>query len=274
MHTAKQKFIPILSSDSGMTLTAENWQEVGCDMAAFNLESLLLKPGYSLLSSLSDWRAYLGWSKSLILNLSALRPNKEGVCTLISPYDGSRVKIEYTQLIKLMMDAKADKVILPPNILRDIPNLLDSWNEDTMPYFSVYDLQRNTPSAPHGIYFSLNNPQADFIDELKQWSHLSRYACGSIDFDLMQTLKDLSVDFIESDAPATAGINGLIYSPQGVVDLKQQPLESMPFEPIDSQCSCPTCAAGLTQAYLHHLYHHTPLLCQRFLIQHNVYTQK
>lgn len=48
-------------------------------------------------------------------------------------------------------------------------------------------------------------------------------------------------------------------------------LNPKPHQVIDENCQCPTCAQGLTQAYLQHLFFNTPLLCYRFLIQHNAY---
>jgi queuine tRNA-ribosyltransferase len=46
--------------------------------------------------------------------------------------------------------------------------------------------------------------------------------------------------------------------------------KAMLFMGLDGMCSCPTCLAGFTWAYLHHLLASTPGLCQRLLIQHNV----
>lgn len=74
----------------------------------------------------------------------------------------------------------------------------------------------------------------------------------------------------ESDKPANDACSGIVYSADGAIDLREKRY-AMQFECIDEQCQCPTCRQRLTRAYLHHLLEHTPLLCHRFLIQHNVY---
>ncbi len=60
-----------------------------------------------------------------------------------------------------------------------------------------------------------------------------------------------------------------MYSISGPIDLRLSS-ERMNFNVLDPNCSCPTCTQKLTRAYLHHLLQHTPLLCQRFLILHNI----
>lgn len=80
----------------------------------------------------------------------------------------------------------------------------------------------------------------------------------------------MGVEYIESCEPAQLGLNGTVYTTEGIIDLKDERFAQQ-FETINSRCSCCTCAASFTKAYLHHLFLHTPLLCQRLLIQHNGY---
>ena len=75
---------------------------------------------------------------------------------------------------------------------------------------------------------------------------------------------------IASNAPAEDACQGIVYGSEGDIHLRNK-IYSTQFEPIDSQCHCPSCEQSLTRAYLHHLLEHTPLLCHRFLIQHNLY---
>jgi queuine tRNA-ribosyltransferase len=72
------------------------------------------------------------------------------------------------------------------------------------------------------------------------------------------------------DQPAKDALGAFIYQKSGpfLLSLHQYRED---FRPLDSQCQCPTCLQKCTRAYLHHLFVHTPLLCQRFLIQHNAY---
>ena len=87
--------------------------------------------------------------------------------------------------------------------------------------------------------------------------------------DLIRELRRLGVEYVSSNVPASDACNGRIYSDDGLIVLKDDAYR-MDFNTIDKTCSCPTCDQQLTRAYLHHLFDHTPLLCQRFLIQHNI----
>ncbi len=79
-----------------------------------------------------------------------------------------------------------------------------------------------------------------------------------------------SLLMFESKNPVEDALNGKMYV-QGVSVSLLDESERTVFEVLDKDCRCPTCQQGLTRAYLHHLYTQTPLLCQRLLIQHNVF---
>ena len=207
----KHAYIPILSSPAGSCLTAANWQEVGITTVAYSLEALLLKPGISVLNKF-DLKAYLGWSGNIILTAQDLKPNTEGLCTLISTYDGSRLKITVIELVELIKHLNPNAVVLPENIQEQFPELFTNW-PDTI------KLLQESPA---------------------------------------------------SDEPAKAAMQGIVYTKEGDIDLTD-PKFQMQFTNIDDSCSCPTCNQKLSKAYLHHLLIHTPLLCQRFLIQHNAF---
>ena len=86
----------------------------------------------------------------------------------------------------------------------------------------------------------------------------------------MQDLIKAGVQIVESDKPASDACSGVVYSSEGDISILDATFE-MQFEPIDAGCECPTCSQQFTRAYLHHLLQHTPLLCQRLLVQHNVH---
>ena len=50
----KPYFIPVLTSEAGTCLTLKNWQEIGVEVAAYYLNSLLTKPGLQLLTHLPN----------------------------------------------------------------------------------------------------------------------------------------------------------------------------------------------------------------------------
>ncbi|MFI4918810.1 MAG: queuine tRNA-ribosyltransferase [Legionellales bacterium] len=263
-------FIPIVTSEAGACLTSANWSEVHVGSVAYSLESLLFKPGLSLLKKIPDIKSYLGWSGQFILNGKNLSANKAGTYTLKSPFDGSTIKFTSIELVELIQHLKPDVVILPKKIMQEQPNAWVDWGDAIKAFIHVDDLQHQDVPAGHGVYFDDLGTQDRLIEDLHKWSHLARYVTGVVHLDLMQRLITQAGVLIESDEPAKAAIQGMVYSKSGLVDLTDKQTE-LQFEPIDADCGCPTCSQQLTKAYLHHLLLHTPLLCQRFLIQHNIY---
>lgn len=268
MLTAVQNFIPVMSSEAGLCLTAENWQEAKVTALSYSLEVLLQKPGFEVLKKITNISVYLGWSKTLVLNAMTLTANREGIYHLKSPYDGSKMKLSASELIELVLHLKPEAVILPRNILKDCPNIWNTWPESITAFLHVDDLQLAELTQAHGVYF--NNFDESKLAELELWKHLPCYVSGTISIELIQHLHSKEIEFIETDEPARLAMQGQVYNQAGMVDLTHSDTE-MNFEVIDPNCTCTTCSAKLTQAYFHHLLQHTPLLCQRFLIQHNVY---
>ena len=233
---------------------------------------LLVKPGYELLKQIPDFGQYMGWTGTIIINASKLVANKEGLFILRLPFDGSKLQLTYVQLIEIIQHIKPKAVILPPQILQQFPKLWDKWNAAIIPFFEAEDLSKQELVHTHGVYFNLDGSLYSDLDieKIKNWSHLPRYITGSVSLDLMQHLNNEGIEWIESDEPAAAAMQGIVFSKKAMINLIY-PATEMQFETIDPQCTCPTCAQQFTQAYLHHLFLHTPLLCQRFLIQHNVF---
>lgn len=268
MLAAVQNFIPVLTSEAGLCLTTANWQEVKVSAASYSLERLLYKPGQVALQKISDLAHYLACPGRMIINAASLVANKEKVYVLKSPYDGSRVKITLEELIGLIQHLKPDAVLLPQNIMRDFPQIWDDWDDAIVPFIHGDDLEQHVVMRPHGVYFKiLNEPN---WAKLEQWSHIPRYVMGCFESEIIQRLRHRGIGFIETDEPAQAAMQGKVYSKTGTVDLMDSKTQ-MQFEMIDANCACPTCSQQFSRAYLHHLLQHTPLLCQRFLIQHNVF---
>ena len=108
------------------------------------------------------------------------------------------------------------------------------------------------------------------INSLKPDAVILPPALSSDALALLSDAINLSVDTSESDKPAKDALNGLVYDKHAIFSITAEDM-AMSFEPLSKDCGCPPCALGLTRAYFHHLYVHTPLLCYRFLIQHNHY---
>lgn len=264
MLATTQNYIPVGTSEAGLCLTAENWQDAKVNTLSFSLEFLLYKPGLDLLKKIPSLSKYLGWPGAIILNASSLKANREGTYLLKSPFDGSKTKISAVELVELVQHLNPDAVILPKKILQDCPQVGMILSESIMPFFNAEELGQDSLASKYGVYFTEVN------DSLSQWTHLPRYVIGDFNAESIRYLRTQGVEFIETDAPVNAGFHGKVYSHQGEIDLTTKDAE-MQFEIIDSACTCPVCKQQFTKAYFHHLVEHTPLLCQRFLIQHNVF---
>lgn len=258
-------FVPVLTSEAGLCLTARNWQEVGITTVSYALDALLLKPGLDALNQLSNLTSYLGWSGALILNASAFEMNKKGCYTIKSPFDGSKISLTPEALVALIHHLKPNAVILPKHIIHNFPEIWTQWDEAIKPFVHVNDLQTWQAQGFHGVYFT-----DDTLELVSKCQLMPRYVIADRSLDLLLDLKTQGVEWIESNHPALLAMQGSVYSQLGVCDLTESNA-AMDFEVIDTGCKCPTCSQQLTKAYLHHLFQHTPLLCYRFLIQHNVF---
>ncbi|WP_298623190.1 queuine tRNA-ribosyltransferase [uncultured Legionella sp.] len=267
-----QNYVPVLTSEAGSCLTSAEWKEAGVSSVSYYLDSLLIKPGVELLKRIDNLSGYVGWHGTVILNASRLQANRDGIFNLSSPYDGSKIKFNYSELFTIINNLKPDAVLLPKKTMLDAPECLNSLDSSIIPYFAVEDLMKKEYQKQHGVYFNPTDVHAayEMAEKLQQWSHLPRYVIHSLDSGAAGIFDNLNVEYVESDVPAATGFHGRVYSGKDTIDLTDVQF-NMQFNIIDSNCTCPTCTQQFTQAYLHHLYLHTPLLCQRFLIQHNAF---
>lgn len=261
--TPSTTYIPLLSSEAGSTLTAAQWMEAGIEHAAYTLEDLLFKPGQAVLAQL-DIKHYLGWNKSLTLNGARLKANKEQQVKLKSPYDGSVMHMSSAELMQLLLHLRPDRVLLPKYLVKQCLELELLLAQGIIPFIALDERQHLSTPAGCGFYCTYqewDQEQPKGIDSL--------YIVGSIGQSKREKLK-IDQLYIETDQPANDALNGLVYAKKETVDLTQSTTQQQ-FSVIDEECLCPTCSQEFTQAYLHHLFLQTPLLCHRFLIQHNVY---
>lgn len=260
------QFIPMLTTEAGRCLTAENWQEVGINMAAYDLTSLLMKPGLELLRTLPSLATYVGWSGDVILNATMPKINREGKYTLRSEYDGSRSQYTPHDILTLIAQLKPQLVLLPEGVNQ----AWQSLPATIMPFFTPAELPAQAQRS-YGLYFfyDATTPFSLLVQQIHQYKDIPCYVGGELSLPLMNELASMGVQYIASDMPARDACQGMVYSQDGVVSLMDE-TSRQDFEVIDKQCNCPTCAQKFTRAYLHHLLEHTPLLCQRFLIQHNI----
>lgn len=263
------KYIPILSSPAGMCLTGDNWQAVKVDIVSYELFSLLIKPGYDFLMSVPNLADYLGcFHQQIVLNASSLKANKEGCYKLVSPYDGTSVNYNLGEILALISHLRPQFVLLPQAIqpihLVELP-----LPTSIFPFFSLPDSPLFTMDKPYGVYYNALSLSPEMVaQQLTDYKHLPMYVMGNTSPVLLQVLRDIGVEYFESDKAAQDACKGVMYHPDGHFKI-QSAEQRVKFDLIDDNCQCPICQQQFTRAYLHHLYEHTPLLCQRFLIMHN-----
>lgn len=258
-------FIPLVTSTAGQTLTYENWQTAGVKTLALSLAHLLVKPGINVLKEASNLRNYLGFDGEVVLN-AALKPNEDGHYLIRSSYDGSTTRYTLKQLMDLIILFKADKVIFPSGAFLLSEEIQQKF-EHTMLFFPWAEKSANA-AKESGVY--LEFPDEAYLLNEAVLDKCPLYVAGSLPLAMMMELKCRGVHYLQSDEPAAQAVLGYLYTKEGELCIKD-PSHAMAFKPIDDTCGCVTCLSHFTKAYLHHLYQHTPLLCQRLLVQHNVF---
>lgn len=274
MNKTISHYVPVLTSPAGSCLTMANWQASGVQFASFDLASLLVKPGWDVLHKLSHLSTYVACPGRLILNMTMLTLRKEGYYRIHSPYDGQKLSFTLSDLLSLVIQLQPDMLILPQGVSPECVEFCRLLPESVLLIASVADVHKGKfCDRACGLYFSYKK-QSDLTDVLlkhvAQYPGLPWYVAGDLDFPLMRRLAAEGVSWVETDIPARDACAGFVYSSEGVLALQSTHF-AMQHELIDASCACPTCGQGLTRAYLHHLLANTPLLCQRFLLQHNVF---
>ncbi len=265
--------VPVLTTPAGCCLTGENWQATGIKTASFYLSALLMKPGFENLKTLSNLATYVGWQDKLVLNAALSKRDSEGRYLLRSEYDGSRSAYTLQDILMLLTRLEPDVVLLPEGVSDNSSIHWQALPEKIFLFLSIADLPKiDDNTRPYGVYIDYDamGSFSELLDALNRYRGIPCYIMGSLSLSLMRSLCDEGVRYVESNIPASDGCVGDVYHSQGIISLKSCD-HAHQFEVIDSTCQCPVCQQKLTRAYLHHLLEHTPLLAQRYLVQHNMY---
>lgn len=246
--------IPVLTTAEGACLTAENWINAGATMVSLHLDALLIKPGLAFLQTINQLGDYVAWTGPLVLNAAALRFNTDGLISLISPFDGATLQLTSTALLDLVEGLKPAIFIAPHHMALYEPTRLNNLDAAIALMIPAQTTLAPSLTRPNGFYYEGNNG-------LSSPDGHAIYAIGaSIPL----------ATYMETNQPALDGCAGIVYSEQGPFSIRAPEMTNQ-FIPLAANCQCPTCQQSFTRAYLHHLFEHTPLLCQRFLIQHNFF---
>lgn len=258
--------IPVINTPEGSCLTAKNWQESGVQRVSYHLSLLLVKPGLAYLKTLPDWQHYSGWEGDWVLNATLSSPKADGQYVFRSPFDGAKVYCAMADLVEVILHLKPQQAILPEGFEVTSDDIWHQLSTVSACYVPVDERDRYLNRPIDGLYYVIENTK-DIATTIAQ--HQDHYP--DLDYYVISNATARSLitgGYIETNQPAKDACAGIVYSADGQIDLRDKAYATQ-FERIDSSCDCPTCKQGFTRAYLHHLLEHTPLLCQRFLIQHN-----
>ena len=268
------RIIPVLTTQAGSCMTEANWQAAGVHVASFYLTALLMKPGFDFLKTLPSIAVYTGWQGRSVLNASLLKMAADGRYVLRSDYDGSSSYYSVEEILTLIATLQPNVVILPQGTLDKNAKLWESLPESICLFVQANDVARCSEiGRSYGVYIAYDKTTTSpyqLLQQIEQYQAIPHYIAGDLNLPLMLDLVGKGIKYIESDTPASDAYEGNVYSSGGMISLQNQDC-AMRFEVIDKNCKCSVCSQNFTQAYLHHLLEHTPLLCQRYLIEHNIH---
>lgn len=108
------------------------------------------------------------------------------------------------------------------------------------------------------------------VDALFEWIQSFHPVCVAYDKPLPLGLQALPLHLFVSDSLAHQSYHGYFVG-QGALHSILDSCYEMDFQLLEKDCQCESCQQGFTRAYLHHLFQHTPMLAQRYLMMHNMY---
>ena len=234
---------PYFNSVAGLHLTEDDYRCAGVQGAAYSLARLLMRPGIDALATLGTWRAKLDSAWPIIIDARGFSLSKDGQqlhCR--NDYDGSLLRVSVSKLCAQLKDMQVDAILWP---------------------YAVSGLAVENAASTPPWYFSLAHETSAFESP----NHSQRFL---VDDHISMDNSDYSTASIVSDKPVQDALNGMLYHEDGTLDITD-PLFMNAHQVLDETCGCTACTAGLTRAYFHHLFVHTPLLCQRFLGMHNLF---
>lgn len=232
-------WVPMLSTPSGSTLTAKNWQSVGVSLVSYDLAALLIKPGVEVLKHFNSLNNYVGWSEKIILQATFPKPDRAGNYILRSPYDGNRLVFTAEEIISIIAWLKPESVLLPYGI--DYNLVLEKLPASIFTYYAADDAPENTTG--HGIYFKSSDNMPH--------SHGMKFCVYGPASQLQgKIFSDQGIQLLISDTPAEDACQGRLYTSHGTVDLMEQ-------------------KQAEHHAYMSYLSFSTPLLYQRLAVMMN-----
>lgn len=261
------RFIPLITTPAGLSLTMANWESTSTTEGAYQLQNLLVKPGLEVLNKINNLKNYNRWYGKIILDAN-LNAAQQDCYKFYSPYNGSLICIKTAKLLPLICQLQPNIVLLPFDVSPQ--NILFPTN-----IIPVFNLAHATSILCNKFYYFAHQAGDPFdivLTHLKKYPIQLKFLYGEFNFLEFIQLAKYNINIV-SDTPARYGIMGLVYNQNttsGLLNILDVAMAEQQIV-IDENCHCPTCRQKFTRAYLHYLFTHTPLLCHRFLVQHNIF---
>lgn len=254
-----QQYLASPASPASSCLTTQDLIRANVKSISIDLGALLVRPGLDFFMQTSDLRKYLGWDGKIFINGSRLAFSNSGKIQIKSEFDGAKKIYSSQQLIAFFNKISIDGVLLPRNM------------KDNIPINPGYYFAHTEYKPGFGIYFSQPIYSMQNIQEfINSHPNSAKYLVANIDLNLHSKLGVHPSLMIENSKFCEDAYQGIVYRD----DFQQSILATnaeFDFKLLSENCNCYSCEQGFTVAYLHHLFKHTPLLCQRLLISHNVF---
>ncbi len=244
-----------LTAPQGAVLTS---QEIArCRLQHFSVEllSLLFKPGIRYFKKsrrLSDYFALKGhWFLD-----SRLKWNAEKEAFAIrSPFDGHYELLGIEQWLDIVHMMNPDVLLLPEAFYSE----KNKWFSKLHPSINCYiSAPASLQQYPEGELLISEQQAGVILVTERSWPELAGIQAHHGEIILV------------SAKPLTDAVDGIVYQQNQQIDIKEKQWQN-DFKSIDKNCQCSSCQQKLTRGYFYHLYQQTPLLCHRFLAEHNLW---
>jgi len=259
--------VPSMTGVEGAYLSAQDWEQLGFPLLAFNLPQLLMKPGLESLLNAQDLNQFSCTSSATLLNAnfaSSIKYRELGKSYQFkSSFDGARILLGHEIEQSLLRQLKPDFFVASNEAFHEESTVINRYDKaNTLHQCGIgYAYVDKDYCSFDELLTVLNEQRSTHPDKL-------HYVIGNYNLRQLLLLLINGADLVETSTLASDAIDGVLYATKSGIDLTQQQYES-DFQPIDTQCPCYTCN-HFTRAYLYHLHTQTPLLSKRLKIVHNL----
>ena len=319
LHTAHGEvrlpaFMPVGTHAAVKAVDPAEVRACGADIILCNAYHLALRPGAELIDRLGGLQELMRWDGPILtdsggyqlVSLDGVASLDDEGATFVSPYDGSRLRVDPEEAVALQARLGADVIMClahpvaygaPAARAAEATARTHLWAErcrrahpgrDRHLLFGIaqggFDAgeRRRSAEVIAGLDFdgvaigglALGEPppvmEAMATAALERLPEaLPRYVMGlGTDAELL-AMVGAGVDMFDCVLPTRLARNGTALTCGGRLSLRRAAHRD-DVRPIEEGCPCPACAGGFTRAYLRHLFSAGEILAHRLLSLHNL----